>query len=143
MTRLTTSPARDEKPAWSPDGGTIAFFTDRDGSPSLYAVDPATGEERPLTGPATSGLNPSWGPDGRGIAFNSETSTGFHIEVGATGADRQAVVEPLRSGQSGRPTVDGWPTTPTTTTGTSRRLTGTVRATTAHPTARQPAPPAT
>ena len=41
-TRLTTSPAYDSWPVWSPDGSMIAFGSDREGSVDIYTV-PATG----------------------------------------------------------------------------------------------------
>ena len=37
-TRLTASPAYDSWPVWSPDGGTIAFGSDREGSVDIYTV---------------------------------------------------------------------------------------------------------
>ena len=37
-TRLTASPAYDSWPVWSPDGSTIAFGSDREGSVDIYTV---------------------------------------------------------------------------------------------------------
>ncbi len=37
-TMLTTNPAHDTQPIWSPDGKTIAFASDRDGSMDVYVV---------------------------------------------------------------------------------------------------------
>jgi dipeptidyl aminopeptidase/acylaminoacyl peptidase len=67
--KLTASPGRDETPRWSPDGRTIAFISDRDGSNQIWLIDLAGGEARkpvPIEGGASSF---AWSPDGRKIAF--------------------------------------------------------------------------
>ncbi len=38
--RLTSSPAADMNPRWSPDGRTIAFISSRSGSPQVWMIDP-------------------------------------------------------------------------------------------------------
>jgi hypothetical protein len=47
--RLTSSPANDGLPVWSPDGQWIAFVSDRDGSWGMWLIHPASGEIRPVT----------------------------------------------------------------------------------------------
>ena len=37
-TRLTSDPAVDFDPAWSPDGRRIAFVSDRDGNREIYVM---------------------------------------------------------------------------------------------------------
>ena len=37
-TRLTTNPAYDEQPVWSPDGKLISFASDRNGSADVYVM---------------------------------------------------------------------------------------------------------
>ena len=39
LVQVTNDPARDQFPAWSPDGSTIAFTTLRDGNAEVYAID--------------------------------------------------------------------------------------------------------
>ena len=67
---LTTFPAIDTDPAWSPDGTKIAFTTDRDsGNPEVYVVNASGGIPINLTNnPALDG-DPNWSPDGTKIAF--------------------------------------------------------------------------
>ena len=47
--QLTSSPARDSHPVWSPDGRLIAFASDRMGSADVYVADARGGRTRRLT----------------------------------------------------------------------------------------------
>ena len=65
--RLTTDPADDGFPAWSPDGRQIAFLRASGDRRMLYLISPLGGGERKL---AEVGYGPlSWSPDGKKIAF--------------------------------------------------------------------------
>jgi hypothetical protein len=47
--RLTTHPARDGIPTWSPDGAYVAFASDRDGGWGIWVIDAdGQGQPRPL-----------------------------------------------------------------------------------------------
>lgn len=71
LRRLTTDPADERDPAWSPDGRQIAFRSHRDGNWELYRLDLETGDLVRLThDPAFDG-QPAWSPDGRYLAFVS------------------------------------------------------------------------
>ncbi len=37
-TRLTSNPANDREPAWSPDGKKLAFVSNRDGNDEIYVM---------------------------------------------------------------------------------------------------------
>jgi hypothetical protein len=71
--QLTDGPGDDRQPAWSPDGGELAFVSTRDGAGDLY-VRAADGTVRRLTADDIPTGYPSWGPGGL-IAF-SEMSAG-------------------------------------------------------------------
>jgi Tol biopolymer transport system component len=58
------------QPAWSPDGGEIAFTSTASGHSQIYAIDPIRRRVRRVThDSATSELNPKWLLDGR-IVFH-------------------------------------------------------------------------
>jgi len=71
--RLTTHPARDSAPAWSPDGKWIAFLSKREGDEQtqIYLISPAGGEARRLTKVPAGASAAKWFPDSKRIAFLS------------------------------------------------------------------------
>jgi len=79
--RLTSDPATDGEPAWSPDGQRIAFQSDRDGNEEIYVMNPdGSGVQRLTTDPAADG-SPAWSPDGSKIAFTSTRDGNAEIYV--------------------------------------------------------------
>jgi eukaryotic-like serine/threonine-protein kinase len=82
--RLTNDPAFDYAPAWSPDGGKIAFFRShsagRSGE-SIMLVSPLGGQEQevlklPASPPFFRKRSPglAWMPDGESVAFSEHES---------------------------------------------------------------------
>ena len=71
LKRLTTNPAVDEQPQWSPDGTHIAFTSTRTPTTAQVFVMKADGtHERQLTSIGENAL-PSWSPSGKQIVFTS------------------------------------------------------------------------
>ena len=67
-TRLTSGMAWDAMPRWSPDGQTIAFISDRDGSDNLWLVRADGSGARRITKEVDNALSsPAWTPDGNYI----------------------------------------------------------------------------
>jgi len=66
-----TQGGRDNSPAWSPDGKTLAFLSARDGNSQVYLLSMDGGEAKKLTQLSTGADLFHWSPDGRTIAFTS------------------------------------------------------------------------
>ena len=86
--RLTTSNAFNGSPAWSRDGKTIYFYSDRDGGAvRIWAMDADGGHPHAVTPKERPGFSPAVMPDGR-IAFAEKTADGFRIvSVAPDGSD--------------------------------------------------------
>jgi Tol biopolymer transport system component len=70
-TRFTFDPARDDNPAWSPDGKNIAFSSNRGGAPGDLYIKPAdgSGEEKLLLKTDEPKIVDRWTKDGRFLLF--------------------------------------------------------------------------
>ena len=66
-----TQGGRDNSPAWSPDGKTLAFLSARDGNSQVYLLSMDGGEAKKLTQLSTGADLFHWSPDGKTIAFTS------------------------------------------------------------------------
>jgi TolB protein len=82
LTRLTDDPSVDTEAAWSADGKSIYFTSDRAGGPQIYKLDVAQHSrvERITFG---SGYNarPRVSPDGKKIAFVTREGSAYRIGV--------------------------------------------------------------
>lgn len=71
--RVTTNPADDFMPHWSPDGSTLAFYEfGADGIRRLRTIAASGGEAAPVVVTPEVQRFPAWSPDGRSLAFFSE-----------------------------------------------------------------------
>lgn len=75
--RLTTHPAPDGHPRWSPDSKTIAFESGRSGESQIWLIDMQWGEARQLTRISTEASTPMWSTDGKSITFISSVYPEF------------------------------------------------------------------
>lgn len=73
--QLTRGGRRDSAPRWSPDGRTLAFLSDRDGTNQLHLLPLGGGEPRRVTSLPHGAGAAVWAPDGSRIAFRAEVDT--------------------------------------------------------------------
>ncbi|MGB8958603.1 MAG: PDZ domain-containing protein [Candidatus Aminicenantales bacterium] len=91
-----TLAVHEHSPAWSPDGRTIAYFSDASGEYALHLrAQDGKGEEKTfrLGGSGFYG-SPAWSPDSRKIVFADNSLTLYWIDV-KTGAVRKIASEYL------------------------------------------------
>jgi tricorn protease len=69
--RLTSHPAIEQAPHFSPDGKTIAFTAGYDGNDDVYLIDSNGGQPRRLTWHPSSDRVVGWGPQGKSVMFMS------------------------------------------------------------------------
>lgn len=68
-TRLTSDPAQDFDPDWSPDGARIAFISTRGGDSALHVMNADGSGVARLTTPTIGEQDPAWSGDGSRIVF--------------------------------------------------------------------------
>ncbi len=69
--RLTVNPADDKSPAFSPDGKTIAFSSNRFGNMDVFIMEVIGTEPRRLTFHSADDIVTQFTPSGKSIVFNS------------------------------------------------------------------------
>ena len=67
--RLTHDASLETDPAWSPDGASLAYSSDRDGFMNIWVRDLRSGTDRQITHGSAAAMNAAWSPDGSRIAF--------------------------------------------------------------------------
>ncbi|MBE0675902.1 MAG: PD40 domain-containing protein [Bacteroidales bacterium] len=100
---ITNSPgAADRYPVWSPDGKSIAWFSDQSGEYQLFVTDQeGAGKPRVISIPEpTFFFRPAWSPDSRRIAFTDTHYNLWIVEIATakvTKADTERFAHPNRT----------------------------------------------
>ncbi len=85
LRQLTDDPHEDRAPRWSPDGKTIAFFSNRSGKYEIWGLNPDGSDLRQLS--SNPGAHyPVWSPDGKRMAYSDHSPNGnFVFPLGESG----------------------------------------------------------
>ena len=101
--RLTTNPAREFQPTWSPDGRFLAYTYNSDGNSDIYVINTRTKEHRQLTHNLVDDYFPAWSPNGKWIAFVSggheQNADIYRVDI--DGGNLRQLTD---RGKNGRPT---------------------------------------
>ena len=82
--QITDGAKQDEGPAWSPDGKTIAYVSNRDGNPKqVWLYDVAAGTSRKLTSLQGGAASVKWMPDGSGLVLVSDIYPDCGVDPGS------------------------------------------------------------
>jgi tricorn protease len=74
---VTSHPAHDLSPVFSPDGQHLAFSSNRHGSYDVFVVSSRGGKPRRLTYDSADDQVCGWTPDGKGVLFSSTRGVDF------------------------------------------------------------------
>ena len=70
--QVTNARKSSQQPAWSPDGASLAFVSDRDGERNVYRIALGGGEAERLTQTEHGMANFAWSPSGKQIAYTMQ-----------------------------------------------------------------------
>jgi Tol biopolymer transport system component len=80
LSQLTFGEGLEEWPAWSPDGGRLAYVAEVGGIRQLFVRTVSNGKDRRLTSEPSDYIQPAWSPDGNRLVFVRARSTGGKLE---------------------------------------------------------------
>ena len=85
-TRITSGQGYDMQPRYSPDGSTLVFVSDRDGSENVWLANADGSDPRQLTdGERQNYVSPEWTPDGSYIMVAKGTQQWLYHTDGGSG----------------------------------------------------------
>jgi TolB protein len=78
---LTSNPAPDDFPSFSPNGKRIAFDSERSGNYDIFEMRADGSNEHALTTGGRDEHDPNYSPDGKRITYSKETSDDYDVFV--------------------------------------------------------------
>lgn len=75
LKRITSTPAVESSPQFSPDGKWIAFSSNRSGNTAVYVVSSNGGTPKRLTWQPSAAIVRGWTPDGKNVLYASSRET--------------------------------------------------------------------
>ena len=109
VVRVTSDPADEFMPVWSPDGSTIAFVRNTEKAsvsrPAIFTMRPDGSDVRQVSsGSGGSDWWPSWSPDGSRLAFAAIRNEDWGIwTVNADGSDEHMILGGMGAGYVDNP----------------------------------------
>ena len=91
-TQLTYYAGTDEEPVWSPDGNSLFFTSDRDGSNAIYKMDVATKAVKPVTSLPYDTLRLRLTPDKKNLSYWMAGTFGGLYTVAVEGGSPKQVI---------------------------------------------------
>lgn len=79
LRRITNNRAIDTEAAWSPDGNSLYFTSDRSGGPQIYVINASGGKARRVTFEGNYNAAATVSPDGESIALVHNSGQGYRI----------------------------------------------------------------
>ncbi|HXV60715.1 MAG TPA: protein kinase, partial [Vicinamibacteria bacterium] len=107
--QVTSAMGVEDDPTWSPDGGQLAYSSDRSGNPDIWVKHVERGE--PVNRTADyEGLDccPSWSPDGSELGFWSDRDGGGYFVMSAVGGAARKVINAKRLRESSHFNAPQW-----------------------------------
>ena len=103
---VASFPGHNGAPAFSPDGSSLAFASDKDGQLNIYVMGSNGGQATQLTSGAGNNTEPSWTPDGR-ILFTSDRSGSPQVYAMSAAGGGATLVSSGGRSYSGQISSDG------------------------------------
>jgi tricorn protease len=110
VTRITSTPAVESNPHFSPDGKWIAFSSNRSGNTAVYVVSINGGTPKRLTWHPSGALARGWTPDGKRIVYatgRDSAPTGFDHLWTVSAAGGPSTIVSQQWGTDGSYSPDG------------------------------------
>ena len=98
VTQLTSDPAADMMPTFSPDGSKIAFASQRAGNWDIYLMETRGGLAVQITDAPAHDIHPSFSPDGTKLVYCSLSEASGQWELVVVDLDNPATKQYIGSG---------------------------------------------